>query len=220
MTSAAWGVLSGVLDAVSFAVMIQPVAWPRAGKRRQAPARLSWLVWAGLYQVMFWASAAAGARGSLWIVAVEAAGTAAMLGLSLRWGRGTLAVARVSLRPRLTVAVESWPDLLVVLGAAAALAGWQLTSSASAGVVLSVATDSLAALPLVTAAWRDPLSSSLLGWASTGLASLAAVPSVTSGQPVVLYAYPVSGVVLDTAIAAVLLAARRRPASPAGAQTI
>ncbi len=190
--------------------MIQPVVWPRKGKRRQQPPRISWLIWVTLYLVMFWASFAARARGSLWIVGAEVVGCSTLFAVALRWGSGSLLLVRVSLRPGLRVTVASWPDLLVLLGAAVALAGWQLTSSAALGVVLSVVVDCIAAVPLIGAVWRAPWTGSRLGWASTGLASAAAIFSVAPGSGLALHAYPVAGVALDAVVITVLLAAYDR----------
>jgi hypothetical protein len=216
VTPGHWGAVSGALDAASFALMARPAAWPGKGRRRQAQPRLAWLLWAGLYQVMFWSSAAAGARGSLWLPGVEAAGTLGMCALALTWGSGTLAVIRVTWHGRPSVTVPDRAGLLVLLGAVAALAGWAAAASPAAGVALSVATDCLASVPLVRAAWREPWNCSRVAWAVTGLASVAAIPSVAPGQAAVLYAYPVTGACLDTVIVAVLLAASRRQAGTAG----
>lgn len=212
MTPEQWGVASFILQLASFGFMVQPVAWPRAGRTRQVPPRLSWLIWVLLYQVMFWSTKGAGARGSLWIVGAEVVGTLTMFLLSLKWGAGSLLLLRITRDPGRAprLAVPSRPELLVFLGAAVSLAGWQLTSSAALGVVLSVAVDTIAAIPLLGVAWRAPWTQSRLGWAVSGLASLAAIFAVAPGQGLVLYAYPVAGVSLDVVVVAVLLAAYYR----------
>ena len=151
ITPGAFGIVSGILQIASFCLMIKPVAWPRRGRKRQQPHRVSWLGWVCLYQVMFWASFARGATGSLWIVGAEVIGTLIMFCLSLKWGEGSLKLTRTSrsgppreLRsdpearePRITV--TSWPDLLVLCFTAAGLAGWQIFSSASLGIIVTVA---------------------------------------------------------------------------------
>jgi hypothetical protein len=199
------GILSGILQIASFAVMIQPVAWPRPGQPRQQPHRVSWLGWVCLYQVMTWASYARGATGSLWIVGAEAVGTLTMFGLSLKWGAGSLRLIRLS-RAAPWVAVTSWPDFLVLCGTAAGLASWQLTSSASLGIILTVAVDTVAALPLIGLLLRKPRTVSLPAWAISGLASLAAIFSVAAGQPMVLEMYPAAGLALDVVVVAAILA--------------
>jgi len=199
------GILSGALQIASFAVMIKPVAWPRPGRRRQQPHRVSWLGWVCLYQVMTWASYARGATGSLWIVAAEAAGTLTMFALSLKWGAGSLRLIRLS-RATPWVTVTSWGDFLVLCGTAAGLIGWQITSSASLGIILTVTVDTIAALPLIRLLLRKPRTVSLPAWAISGLASLAAVFSVAAGQPVVLELYPAAGLALDLVVVAAIVA--------------
>lgn len=199
------GIVSGILQIASFAVMIQPVAWPRPGRPRQQPHRVSWLGWVCLYQVMFWASWARGATGSLWIVAAEAVGTMTMFGLSLKWGAGSLRLIRLS-RAAPWVTVTSWPDFLVLCGTAAGLIGWQAASSASLGIILTVAVDTVAALPLIRLLLRKPRTVSLAAWAISGLASLAAVFSVATWQPMVLEVYPAAGLALDVVVVAAIAA--------------
>lgn len=221
------GIASGVLQIASFWAMIRPVAWPRPGQHRQCPQRVSWLCWVLLYQVMFWSTYARGATGSLWIVGAEVAGTMIMFVLSLRWGAGSLRLVRMSrAAPHLTV--TNWPDLLVLVGTAAGLAGWQITASPGIGITCTVAVDTVAALPLIGLLLREPDTVSLPGWGISGLASLAALFSVSPGQPMILYLYPAAGLVLDAVIVGAILtghrarrhqarhAARRAPAVAGG----
>jgi hypothetical protein len=209
ITPEQFGVLSGMLQIASFWTMIRPVAWPKKDHKRQAPHRVSWLGWVCLYQVMFWSSLARGARGSLWVVGAEVLGTLTMFGLSLKWGTGSLRL--VGLSPsRRWITVANWSDFLVLCGTAAGLAGWQLTSSPSLGIVFTVAVDTLAALPLIRVLPRAPWTVSLLGWSVSGLASLAAIFSVARGQPIVLYLYPVTGLALDAVVVGAILAGYRR----------
>jgi hypothetical protein len=200
-----FGVLSGILQIASFWFMIRPVAWPGPGRERQQPHRVSWLGWAALYQVMWWSSLARGATGSLWIVGAEVIGTVIMLGLAIRWGTGSLRLVQVS-RSRPWITTTSWPDLLVLFGTAAALAGWQATSSPSLGIILTVAADTISALPLIGLLLRRPRTVSLAAWSVSGLASLAAVWSVSPGQPLVLYLYPAAGLALDVVVVAAIFA--------------
>jgi hypothetical protein len=199
VTQERWGLLSLALQLASFALMIQPVLLPLPGRRRQQPPRLSWLCWALEYQVMYWATRACGARGSLWIVLAEVIGTSAMFALSVPWGTGSVLPVRLSFRPpRATVA--DWPDLLTIAGTAAGLAGWLAVSDPAPGIACTTAVDTIAALPLLRVAWRQPQALSCLGWTVSGLASLAACHSVAPGQPLMLYLYPACGTALDAVI--------------------
>jgi hypothetical protein len=209
MTPERFGVLSGVLQLASFWTMIRPVVWPKNGRKRQQPHRVSWLGWLCLYQVMFWSSFARGARGSLWIVGAEVLGTLIMFALSLKWGIGSLRLVAIS-RSRPWITIRSWPDFLVQCGTAAGLAGWQLTSSPSLAIVLTVAVDTIAALPLISLLPREPWTVSCLGWSVSGLASLAAIFSVAHGQPLVLYLYPVAGLALDAVVVATIVTGYQR----------
>ena len=208
ITPERFGILSGVLQVASFWTQIRPVAWPRPGRPRQQPHRVSFLGWMALYQVMFWASFFRGATGSLWIVGAEVVGCTTMFGLSLKWGTGSLRIIRIS-RSAPWVKVTSWPDFLVLCGTAAGLAGWLITSSATLGIILTVAVDTVAALPLIGLLLRKPRTVSLLGWTISGLASAAAIFSVSAGQPLILYLYPVAGLALDAVVVAAILVGYR-----------
>ncbi len=202
------GILSGVLQIASFWTQIRPVAWPRPGRPRQQPHKVSFLGWMALYQVMFWASVFRGATGSLWIVGAEVIGCTTMFGLSLKWGTGSLRLIRRT-RAAPWVKVTSWPDFLVLCGTAAGLACWLIFSSATLGIILTVAVDTLSALPLIGLLLHKPRTVSLPGWTISGLASLTAIFSVSAGQALVLYLYPVAGLALDAVIVAAILAGYR-----------
>jgi hypothetical protein len=204
-----FGVLSGILQLASFWAMIRPVAWPRKGRKRQTPHRVSWLGWVCLYQVMFWSTLARGATGSLWIVGAEVVGTGVMFALSLKWGVGSLRLVRVS-RSRPWISITTWPDFLVICGTAVGLATWQLTSSPTLGIVFTVVVDTIAALPLIGLLPREPWTVSLLAWGVSGVASLMAVFSVAPGQARVLYLYPLAGLALDAAIVGAILTGYHR----------
>jgi len=200
--------VSFIFQLTSFGLMIQAVLLPLPGRERQQPPRLSWLCWALEYQVMYWATRARGAHGSLWIVLAEVLGTSAMFALSIPWGTGSVRPARLSRRP-LRITVADWPDLLTLAGTAAGLAGWLAASAPDLGIACTTAVDTIAALPLLRVAWRQPWAVSLLGWSVSGLASLAACYSVAPGQPLMLYLYPVCGAALDAVVVGTQVAGYR-----------
>ena len=123
-------------------------------------------------------------------------------------GDGSLRLIRRS-RAAPWVTITSWPDFLVLCFTAAGLAGWQIFSSASLGIIVTVAVDTRRGAAAHRAAVAQARTVSLPAWAISGLASAAAIFSVSAGQPLVLYLYPVAGLALDAVVVAAILAGYR-----------
>jgi hypothetical protein len=158
--------------------------------------RASWLIWSLAYGVLLAASAARGARATLWLNGAELASVALLSGLS--WRRGTWALGR-------------WSAALIAC-ACAALAAWALTRSPGAALMLMLAVIASGSVPTLRKAWQRPSSEPALSWALLILAAALAALAIRPGSAVIMYGYPAVTAAMSTAVLAAMTLAARRPA--------
>ncbi len=165
----------------------------------------SWTIWAALGWVGFAAQLELGATvGALLLAPVAAVSTAVAIG-ALRARRFAPPPDELSWQRRV--------DIVCAIGAALALAAL-VTSTGRQALVLTIATDAIAAIPTYTAAYRDPESlptAPFTAGAASAVLTLAAAPSWgfdDAGYAVYLY-------VMCRGL--VWLIRRRRAAPPVGA---
>jgi hypothetical protein len=206
----AWGATSGAVAGWSFVPYLR-------GIRRDPsvrPSPLSWLIWAALDVLLTGSQAARGGRACLALVAADAAGCGLIFVLAWRrswaastgprWRRGWQALgasAGDAMPPLVTAAL-----LAAVTGA---LIAWHFAGP-SAAIVLALAVNGTAGAVTAVKVAAHPASEPLASWWWYGTAAALALPAVGPAGGI-LYASPISGLALTTAVIACARLGGQRP---------
>lgn len=185
------GVLAAALSVFAF---LPYIADTLSGRTR--PQRATWAVWAVLASISTAAQAAAGADHSLAFSGMQAAMTALIAVMALRAGFG-----------RGLSRGEFW--VLVVAGTGVGL--WLATDSPAFALTTAIGVSAIGGLPTIAKAYRAPQTETLISWVLGSFASVLAIYSVGSFDPL-LMAYPVYLCLLYTSIVFAMLLGRFRGA--------
>jgi hypothetical protein len=186
-TAAVLGLLAGVVSVLDGIPYIRDTL--RGATR---PHRGTWLIWSSLALVALLSQWADGGTWSLVMVAVQAALTMTIFGLSVTRGEGGL----------------SWQELLMLAIAASGLVGWYSADNPAVATCCVVVADAVGAAMMVPKTWRDPGSETLIAfvWASVaGVLSSLAVAS----PDVSLLIYPVYFALANGLIGVIIVVRRR-----------
>jgi hypothetical protein len=154
------------------------------------PHRGAWLVWSLLAVVAFLAQRADGASWSAVMCGAQALMNAAVFALAVRHGTGVVTVA----------------DRLLLLLAAAGVAGWIVAGDALIATGCVVAADLIAVAMMVPKSWRDPGSETLATFAGASLSGAFAAGAAGTAS---LLVYPVYYCVVNAGVAVMLWSRRR-----------
>jgi hypothetical protein len=165
-------------------------------RRSTRPHRGSWLIWSVVAVVAAASQGADGARWSLVPLYVQALGTCLVLVLSIRWGTGGMTLVELG---------------LVALAGAGVL-GWAVADEPMVATSCVISADVIAASMMLPKAWTDP------GSETASLFVLAALSGFLTGAAVgawsvPLLVYPAYYVLVNSVLAAVIIARRRRARS-------
>jgi hypothetical protein len=183
-----WGVLSGIISALSYPPYIFAIF-----QGRERPERVSYLIWSLLAIVAFFSQLELGAHDSLWLPAVHGLGATLIFILSWRYGFGGLMKR----------------DVLALLAVAGVLALWFLTDRADLAVYLIILIDAVGAGLTAVKAYQLPKTEIRTSWALTGLGGFLAIFAVGNLRPELL-AYPIYMCVSSLAIILAIMLGRRR----------
>jgi len=154
------GLLAALVSLLGYPVYLLDMLGPGAGGARAwafhalrlrggtRPRLVSWVIWTALQAVIFLGARAGGATETNW--------------LPLAYGVGCLGVSAVALR----VGDRSLSRVDVAFGSLA-LVSLVLLVGAEAprlALMLAILTDTLAGVPTLWSAWREPRNESLAGW--------------------------------------------------------
>lgn len=183
------GIAAAVLSTIAFLPYIINVV-----QRRTSPQRASWLIWSVLATISFFSQISEGASSSLWFAGVQTAASVTIFLLSLTLGAGR---------------ILNRSDLYVLGAASVGLGLWYVTESAIYALAISITISLLGGVLTVCQAYYQPHSETASTWAICFVASLCAIASVGSIDPV-LMAYPAYVALLNVAIMLAIMLGRAR----------
>lgn len=157
MTTEIAGYLSGVAILLSFVPYIRDIF---RGKTR--PERMSWLIWAILGLIAFFAQLAKGGTFSTIFTAAQAAGDLSIFILGIKYGVGGL-VKR---------------DIIALIGAVIGLILWYLTKEAAVALFIVIFVDALGVVLTVIKSYEQPKTETVSTWVLTFIAGVLACLAV------------------------------------------
>jgi len=189
-----WPIVLGVLaGAVGVADTIPYVRDILRGATR--PHRGTWLIWGVLAVVACLSMRADGATWSLVMAACQAVLTGVVFVLAVRWGVGGV----------------GWLERVMLVVAAAGVAGWIVAEEPIVATCCVVAADLIGAAMMVPKSYRDPESETLVTFALASVGGALAAGAV-GAVDVSLLLYPLYYCLVNGALA-LLIWERRREAS-------
>ena len=188
-----WPIVLGVLaGAVGVADTIPYVRDILRGATR--PHRGTWLIWGVLAVVACLSMRADGATWSLVMAACQAVLTGVVFVLALRWGVGGV----------------GWLERVMLVVAAAGVAGWIVAEEPIVATCCVIAADLIGAAMMVPKSYRDPESETLVTFALASVGGALAAGAV-GAVDVSLLLYPLYYCLINGALA-LLIWERRREA--------
>jgi hypothetical protein len=187
------GVLAALLGIVGTVPYVRDTL-----RRATRPHRGAWLIWSMLAIVAFLAQQADGASWSAAMCGVQAVTNGAVFVLALRRGTGAVSLG----------------DRLLLLLAAAGVAGWLVAGDPLIATGCVIVADVVAAALMLPKSWTDPGSETLSTFVLASLSGGLAAGAASSPS---LLVYPVYYCLINAALASVIWLAIRRAASTGGA---
>ena len=146
---------------------------------KTSPNRASWSIWASLGIVLAVSNYSAGARETMWLLTAYAVCQITIAVLSLKYGEG------------------GWNtfDRTCLLGAFVSIILWQLFDSPLIAITISIAIDSLGALPTIKKSYLQPETEDLFSWmmfwtaGTLNICALAQWSVELAAQPIYLFAF-------------------------------
>lgn len=163
------GVMSAVLSIIAFLPYLIDTA-----RGRTQPERATWLIWSVFSSISFASLMAERATTSLWFAGVQVAGTITVFLISISKGNRQYFCEKNST----TLAI-----------ACLGLVLWYFTANAIYALSISITISLVGGIPTILKAYRHPGSETLLTWLICSVASVLALMSVGTFDPV-LMAYP------------------------------
>lgn len=168
------GMLAGIFSLLGFIPYIITVL---QGKTK--PNRASWWIWASLGIVLAVSNYSAGARETMWLLIAYALCQLIIATLALRLGEG------------------GWNsfDLTCMLGAGVSILLWWWFKSPLVAITISIAIDSLGALPTIKKTYHKPESEDFFSWlmfwmaGTLNLYALSEWSFALSAQPLYLFCF-------------------------------
>lgn len=168
------GVSAGIFSLLGFVPYIVTIL-----KGKTSPNRASWSIWASLGIVLAVSNYSAGAKETMWLLTAYAVCQITIALLSLKYGEG------------------GWNtfDRTCLFGALISIVLWQLFDSPLIAITISIAIDSLGALPTIKKSYLQPESEDLFSWMMfwvAGTLNIAALSQWTvalAAQPIYLFTF-------------------------------
>lgn len=168
------GLCAGIFSFLGFIPYIITIF---QGKTR--PNRASWTIWASLGIVLAISNYSAGARETMWLLTAYAVCQITIAILSLQYGEG------------------GWNafDGTCLLGAFFSIILWQLFNSPLIAITISIAIDSLGALPTIKKSYLQPETEDLFSWMMFWVAGTLNICALSqwsielAAQPVYLFTF-------------------------------
>lgn len=137
------GICAGVFSLLGFLPYIVTIC-----QGKTSPNRASWSIWASLGIVLAISNYSAGARETMWLLIAYAVCQITIALLSLKYGEG------------------GWNtfDITCLLGAFISIVLWQFFNSPLLAITISIAIDSLGALPTIKKSYLQPETEDLFSW--------------------------------------------------------
>lgn len=171
---AIFGVCAGIFSLLGFVPYIITIL---QGKTK--PNRASWSIWASLGIILAVSNYSAGARETMWLLTAYAVCQITIAILSLKCGEG------------------GWNtfDQTCLLGAAVSIILWWIYNSPLIAILISIAIDSLGALPTIKKSYYQPETEDLFSWLMFWTAGTFNICALTqwsvelSAQPIYLFSF-------------------------------
>lgn len=168
------GIGAGVFSLLGFVPYIITIL-----QRKTSPNRASWSIWASLGIVLAISNYSAGARETMWLLSTYAVCQITIAVLSLKYGEG------------------GWNtfDRTCLFGAFISIILWQLFDSPLIAITISIAIDSLGALPTIKKSYLQPETEDLFSWIMFWIAGTLNICALTqwsvelAAQPIYLFAF-------------------------------
>ncbi len=184
-----FGLAAGAISALAYLPYVYATLTGRC-----RPQRASWLIWLVLGSVALFGQIVEGAGASLWFAAIQVAGAALVVLLSVRHGAGGFL---------------SRGDRIVLALSALGLLTYFFTETAAYALAITISISSLGGMATVVKAFHFPNSETVSTWAANAGASLCALLAV--GAPdALLLAYPLYMLVMNGAVVLAIYLGRNR----------
>lgn len=168
------GIGAGIFSLLGFVPYIVTIL-----QGKTSPNRASWSIWASLGIVLAVSNYSAGAKETMWLLTAYAFCQITIAVLSLKYGEG------------------GWNtfDRTCLLGAFISIVLWQLFDSPLIAITISIAIDSLGALPTIKKSYLQPETEDLFSWLMfwvAGTLNICALSRWTvelAAQPIYLFSF-------------------------------
>ena len=168
------GISAGIFSLLGFVPYIVTIC-----QGKTSPNRASWSIWASLGIVLAVSNYSAGARETMWLLITYAICQITIAILSLKYGEG------------------GWNtfDRTCLLGALISIVLWQLFDSPIIAITISIAIDSLGALPTIKKSYLQPETEDLFSWMMFWIAGTLNICALTQwsaaliAQPIYLFSF-------------------------------
>lgn len=187
------GIASGILSLFAFIPYVTDTL-----ARRTKPHRASWFIWSVLSLISFFSQVYEGAGASLWFAGAQSFGTCLIFLISIRLGFG---------------GHLSRKDGYILTAAGLGIVLWYFTDTAAYALGISIGISFLGGLATIAKAYRDPDSETLQMWGMSLVASFFAVSSIATFD-LILLAYPLYLLILNTGIVTAILIGRETRRTP------
>ena len=168
------GVCAGIFSLLGFVPYIITIC-----QGKTSPNRASWSIWASLGIVLAISNYSAGARETMWLLTAYAVCQITIAILSLKYGEGGWNIF----------------DRTCLLGAFISIVLWQLYDSPLIAIAISIAIDSLGALPTIKKSYLQPETEDLFSWMMFWTAGTLNIFALTQwsveliAQPIYLFSF-------------------------------
>lgn len=168
------GIGAGIFSLLGFVPYIVTIL-----QGKTSPNRASWSIWASLGIVLAVSNYSAGARETMWLLSAYAICQITIAVLSFQYGEG------------------GWNafDRTCLLGAFISIILWQLFNSPLIAITISIAIDSLGALPTIKKSYLQPETEDLFSWimfwiaGTLNICALAQWSVELTAQPIYLFTF-------------------------------
>jgi hypothetical protein len=157
------------------------------------PHAFTWLIWAVLNTVTFFASTSKGAGAGAWSIGVSGALNYVIFGIALFKGEKRISVG----------------DTACLIAAFVGVGIWAITANPLWSIIIASVVDGLGFLPTFRKAYRKPREESLLTFSLTGTSYFLSLFAITTINLVTVL-YPAVTFLMDAAFVLLILYRRRR----------
>lgn len=162
-------------------------------QNKTKPNRATWIIWAILDVLALFSYYVSGARETLWVPLGFTLGSIVVVAFSIKYGE------------------KHWSrlDIFCLAGAGISIPIW-LMSSALNALLINLFVTAVGALPTFRKTYRDPQSENKLAWGLFMVSCVANILAVREWK-FAIYIYPITILLIDGPIAAVVFWPRKTP---------